>query len=141
MAAMSPINRRGFLAPAGGATAMATLSPSIARAAAVPADRRTGSIQDTDHIVVLMQENRSFDHYFGSLRAVRGFGDRTPVTLPDGRPVWNQSGILPFRPEADDLGRSSFRTWRTAGTTGTTRSPAAATTTGCRPRRRPRWPT
>jgi phospholipase C len=104
MAAMSPINRRGFLAMAGGATAMATLSPSIARAAAIPADRRTSSIKDIDHIVVLMQENRSFDHYFGSLRGVRGFGDRTPVTLPDGQSVWHQSGVLPFRPEADDLG-------------------------------------
>ena len=68
---------------AGGATAMAALSPSIARAAAIPADRRTGTIADIEHIVVLMQENRSFDHYFGSLRGVRGFGDRTPVARPD----------------------------------------------------------
>ncbi|MEU4237473.1 alkaline phosphatase family protein [Actinoplanes sp. NPDC026619] len=60
---MDRINRRGFPALAGGATAMATLSPSIARAAAIPADRRTGSIADIEHIVVLMQENRSFDHY------------------------------------------------------------------------------
>jgi phospholipase C len=101
---MSPINRRGFLAMAGGATAMAALSPSIARAAAVPADRRTGTIDDIEHVVVLMQENRSFDHYFGALRGVRGFGDRTPVTKPDGAPVWNQDGVLPFRPQADDLG-------------------------------------
>src|SRR4051812_40872500 len=104
MTRMSPINRRGFLAMAGGATAMAALSPSIARAAAIPADRRTGTIADIEHIVVLMQENRSFDHYFGSLRGVRGFGDRTPVTLPDGREVWDQDGVLPFRPDADDLG-------------------------------------
>ena len=102
---MSPINRREFLALAGGATAMATLSPSIARAAAIPADRRTGTIADIAHIVVLMQENRSFDHYFGALRGVRGFGDRTPVTLPDGRSVWDQNGVLPFRPDVDDLGR------------------------------------
>jgi len=89
---------------AGGATAMATLSPSIARAAEIPADRRSGTIADIDHVVILMQENRSFDHYFGSLRGVRGFGDRTPVTLPSGRPVWQQDGLLPFRPDADDLG-------------------------------------
>ncbi|GAA2628539.1 phosphocholine-specific phospholipase C [Paractinoplanes durhamensis] len=101
---MDRINRRGFLALAGGATAMAALSPSIARAAAIPADRRTGTIADIEHIVVLMQENRSFDHYFGALRGVRGFGDRTPVTLPDGTSVWNQSGVLPFRPDVDDLG-------------------------------------
>ena len=104
MTRMSPINRRGFLTLAGGATAMATLSPSIARAAAIPADRRTGTMADIEHIVVLMQENRSFDHYFGSLRGVRGFGDRTPVTLPDGQSVWHQDGVLPFHPDADDLG-------------------------------------
>ena len=101
---MDRINRRGFLALAGGATAMAALSPSIARAAAIPADRRTGTIKDVEHIVVLMQENRSFDHYFGSLRGVRGFGDRTPVTQPGGASVWNQDGVLPFRPDNDDLG-------------------------------------
>ena len=89
---------------AGGATAMATLSPSIARAAAIPADRRTGTLADIEHVVVLMQENRSFDHYFGSLRGVRGFGDRSPVTLPSGQSVWHQDGLLPFRPDVDDLG-------------------------------------
>jgi phospholipase C len=26
--------------------------------------------------MILMQENRSFDHYFGSLSGVRGFGDQ-----------------------------------------------------------------
>jgi phospholipase C len=101
---MSPINRRGFLQLAGGAAAMTALSPSIDRAAAIPADRRTGTIADIDHVVVLMQENRSFDHYFGSLRGVRGFGDPNPVTLPDGDAVWQQNGVLPFRPGADDLG-------------------------------------
>src|SRR4051812_42816523 len=101
---MDRINRRGFLTLAGGATAMATLSPSIARAAAIPADRRTGTLEDVEHVVVLMQENRSFDHYFGMLRGVRGFGDRTPVTLPGGEPVWDQDGVLPFRPDVDDLG-------------------------------------
>ena len=101
---MDRINRRGFLGLAAGATAMTALSPSIARAAAIPADRRTGTIADVEHIVVLMQENRSFDHYFGSLRGVRGFGDRTPVTLPGGESVWHQDGVLPFRPDIDDLG-------------------------------------
>jgi phospholipase C len=39
----------------------------------------TGTIKDVKHIVVLMQENRSFDHYLGSLRGVRGFGDPRAV--------------------------------------------------------------
>jgi phospholipase C len=105
---MSTVNRRQFLQMAGGATALSVLSPSIARAASIPANRRTGSLRDVEHIVVLMQENRSFDHYFGSLRGVRGFGDRHPVTLPSGKSVWHQSDgtkdVLPFRPDADELG-------------------------------------
>ena len=39
-----------------------------------------------------MQENRSFDHYFGAMRGVRGFADPRPVTLPSGKSVWNQPG-------------------------------------------------
>ena len=66
------------------------------------------SLSDVEHIVILMQENRSFDHYFGSLRGVRGFGDPHPVAQPSGQPVWNQSGVLPFRPAlpagSSDLG-------------------------------------
>ena len=49
-----------------------------------------GSIQDIEHVVILMQENRSFDHYFGALRGVRGFGDPRPIMLPTGRTVWGQ---------------------------------------------------
>ncbi|MEU4995668.1 phosphocholine-specific phospholipase C [Streptomyces sp. NPDC021622] len=105
---MPEMNRRRFMQFAGGTAAFATLSQSIARAAALPAQRRSGSIEDVEHIVVLMQENRSFDHYFGTMKGVRGFGDPRPVTLPSGKPVWNQSGggkeTLPFHPDAEDLG-------------------------------------
>jgi phospholipase C len=105
---MTAVNRRRFLQLAGGAAGMSLLSPSIARAAAIPANRRTGTLRDVEHIVVLMQENRSFDHYFGTLRGVRGFGDPRPVVLPSGKPVWYQSDgttdALPFRPTAKDLG-------------------------------------
>jgi phospholipase C len=108
---MTALNRRRFLQIAGGSAALPTLSaltPSIARAAAIAPNVQTGTLQDVEHIVVLMQENRSFDHYFGSLRGVRGFGDPRPVTLPSGKPVWYQSDgardVLPFRPDVDDLG-------------------------------------
>nr|WSZ13275.1 phospholipase C, phosphocholine-specific [Streptomyces canus] len=106
---MSDVNRRRFLQLAGATTAFTALSNSIQRAAALPAHHRTGTIEDVEHVVVLMQENRSFDHYFGSLRGVRGFGDPRPVTLENGKSVWHQTDkngkeILPFRPEADDLG-------------------------------------
>ncbi|MDR6976155.1 phospholipase C [Streptomyces sp. 3330] len=106
---MPEVNRRRFLQLAGATTAFTALSGSIERAAALPANHRTGSIEDVEHIVVLMQENRSFDHYFGKLRGVRGFGDPRPVTLPNGKSVWHQADgagkdVLPFRPDADDLG-------------------------------------
>ncbi|MDS0140407.1 MULTISPECIES: phosphocholine-specific phospholipase C [unclassified Amycolatopsis] len=105
---MTDVNRRRFLQLAGGTAALSALSTSIARAAEIPAYHRTGTLRDVEHIVVLMQENRSFDHYFGTLRGVRGFGDPRPVTLANGKSVWAQSDgkrdILPFRPEADNLG-------------------------------------
>ncbi|MFH8516953.1 phosphocholine-specific phospholipase C [Streptomyces gelaticus] len=105
---MTGINRRRFLQIAGATTGFAALSGSIDRAAAIPAARRSGTVQDIEHIVVLMQENRSFDHYFGSMKGVRGFGDPRPVTLPSGKPVWHQSSFgketLPYHPDADDLG-------------------------------------
>lgn len=45
-------------------------------------------------MVILMQENRSFDHYFGRLKGVRGFGDRSGITLSGGQPVFNQPNGL-----------------------------------------------
>lgn len=105
---MPEVNRRRFLQIAGATTAFSALSSSIQRAAAIPAHQRTGSLEDVEHIVVLMQENRSFDHYFGTLRGVRGFGDPRPVRRDDGKPIWYQSDgtkdVLPFHPDADDLG-------------------------------------
>jgi len=59
--------------------------------------------------VFLMQENRSFDHYFGTLRGVRGFAEPHPVTLPSGKSVFHQPDgdgeLLPFRPDVPDVGR------------------------------------
>ena len=56
-----------------GMSAMAsTLNANIAKALAIPANNRTGTIRDVEHIVILMQENNSFDKYFGTLRGVRG---------------------------------------------------------------------
>ncbi len=59
----------------------------------------TGTIMDVEHIVILMQENRSFDHYFGTLKGVRGFGDRFPIPVPGAgaqpRTVWTQRNDQP----------------------------------------------
>src|SRR6202020_3495429 len=104
---MQDVNRRRFLQIAGGSVATTLFSDSIARALAIPANHATRSIRDIEHIVVLMQENRSFDHYFGTLRGVRGFGDPHPVTLPSGKPVWFQANGStvgpPFRPKVGTL--------------------------------------
>ncbi|WP_328301430.1 phospholipase C, phosphocholine-specific [Streptomyces sp. NBC_00435] len=105
---MAELNRRRFLQIAGGTAAVAMLNESIARAAAIPAQGSTGTIQDIEHIVVLMQENRSFDQYFGSMKGVRGFGDPRPVLQDNGKPVFYQSNgtkdILPFNPQVNELG-------------------------------------
>jgi phospholipase C len=117
---MVNVDRRRFLTIAGGATALTMLNESIARAAAIPAHRAKGSLEDVEHVVVLMQENRSFEHYLGSMRGVRGFGDPHPAMLPSGKTVWHQSDgvrdILPFHPTADDLGAQFLQgldhTWK-----------------------------
>jgi len=111
---MTSKNRRDFLRAAaqaaGSATALTMLPLGIRNALAIPANNKTGSIRDIEHIVVLMQENRSFDHYFGTLRGVRGFGDTRAINLPNGKPVWHQplaggaGEVLPFRPTAPNLG-------------------------------------
>jgi phospholipase C len=107
---MTDTDRRTFLKLLGSGAFAVSLPPSIVRALAVPAHNRTGTINDVEHIVVLMQENRSFDHYFGTLRGVRGFADPHAVKLPSGRPVWNQPNgageLLPFRPDVPDVGMS-----------------------------------
>ncbi len=59
------------------------LPKSLAEAMAAP--RRQGTIDEVEHVVILMQENRSFDHYYGTMRGVRGFSDRAAITLPSGR--------------------------------------------------------
>ena len=90
-----PRDRRAFLRlaaqTAGAASLTAAWPDPILRALSVPAAVRTGTIGDVAHVVILMQENRSFDHYFGTLRGVRGFGDRHPIPVAGGRTVWQQS--------------------------------------------------
>jgi phospholipase C len=100
---MSNVSRRRFLQLAGGSIATTMLSDSIARALSIPGHHATRSIRDVEHVVFLMQENRSFDHYYGVMRGVRGFGDPHPVTLSTGKPVWYQADgstvVPPFRPD------------------------------------------
>lgn len=94
---MTQLDRREILGA--GAGLAASFPAAIRKALAIPADVRTGTIQDVRHVVILMMENRGFDHYFGALRGVRGFGDRHPVPLENGKPVWFQSdGVRDITP-------------------------------------------
>ena len=51
-----------------------------------PTPTNAGSINDIEHIVLFMQENRAFDHYFGKMKGVRGFNDRSAPLLPNKKP-------------------------------------------------------
>ena len=66
----------GLALGAAGAAGLAGLSSSagasIDRALALGARPPCPSLSDIRHVVFLMQENRSFDHYFGTLSGVRG---------------------------------------------------------------------
>jgi phospholipase C len=94
------------------ALALSAFPPSIRRALAIPANNKTGTIQDVEHVVILMQENRSFDHYFGMLKGVRGFGDRFTIPLPKGLSVWQQSDAAASRaalPPGPEQGQRAAR--------------------------------
>ncbi len=105
------ISRRAVLRAGTGVAAAAlgaaVLPGGLRRALAAPR-RCASSLNDIEHVVILIQENRSFDHYFGTYRGVRGFSDPHAMTLPDGAPVfWQPDGsntsnppvgrLLPFR--------------------------------------------
>ncbi|MGZ3835738.1 MAG: phosphocholine-specific phospholipase C, partial [Mucilaginibacter sp.] len=87
-------NRRDFLKKAmllAGATGLANAIPaSIQKALAINAPEGS-TYMDAEHIVILMQENRSFDHCFGTLRGVRGYNDPRAIDLPNKNKVWLQS--------------------------------------------------
>src|SRR5690606_28145109 len=98
-------SRRDFLKKtgllAGGMGVFSAVPASIQKAFAInPAPGST--FEDAEHIVLLMQENRSFDHCFGALRGVRGFNDPRTLRLSNSNPVWLQTNeanqsFLPFR--------------------------------------------
>ncbi|MBN6152134.1 phospholipase C, phosphocholine-specific [Xanthomonas sp. AmX2] len=120
---MIDLPRRRLLRAGVAGAAAALLPPSIARAAAIAPDVRSGTLQDLQHVVILMQENRAFDHYFGTLAGVRGFGDRFPIPAPPlpgvaPRSVWlqpSEDGTRLLAPFPLHTARD-FGTMRVAGT-------------------------
>jgi phospholipase C len=91
---MPELTRRRLLTAAGATAAAAFaaefLPASVRRALADGPPRGTGKLSDIQHVVILMQENRSFDHYFGTLPGVRGFSDPAAITLSTGKSVFYQ---------------------------------------------------
>src|SRR5262252_3529982 len=74
-------DRRKVLQMLGAGALAGPFGTNIKKALAIPASRKTGTINDVEHIVILMQENRPFDHHFGTLRGVRGFSDPRAVNI------------------------------------------------------------
>ena len=99
-------NRREFIKKAAILAGGAAIPDSIQRALAI--DPAAGSTWlDAEHVVILMQENRSFDHCYGMLQGVRGYRDPRAITQPDGNPVWLQANAAkevytPFRLDIKD---------------------------------------
>ncbi|UHG89529.1 phosphocholine-specific phospholipase C [Spirosoma oryzicola] len=98
-------SRREFLKKAALLSSVAGLSEvlpaSIQKAFAIDPQPGTTYL-DAEHVVVLMQENRSFDHTYGTLQGVRGFNDPRAIDLPNKNKVWLQSNAAnetyaPFR--------------------------------------------
>jgi phospholipase C len=81
-----------------GGVADASVRGGSAAARALPKGW-SGTIADVKHVVILMQENRSFDHYFGTLSGVRGFGDKQALEYQNGTSVFQQPD-----PARTDLG-------------------------------------
>lgn len=103
-------NRRDFIKKAvllsGGIGFMNSLPASVKRAFEINPDMGT-SFLDAEHIVFLMQENRSFDHCYGTLQGVRGFNDPRAISLPNKNKVWAQTNAAgetytPFRLDLKD---------------------------------------
>ena len=97
--------RRSFLKFAamlsGAAGASAWIPDSIGRAYEIEPEPGS-TFLDAEHIVILMQENRSFDHALGTLRGVRGFNDPRALRLGNGNCVFVQA----------DAAGNAYAPWR-----------------------------
>jgi phospholipase C len=97
--------RRDFLkiaAMLSGAASVGGLVPdSIKRAFAIVPEPGSTYL-DAEHVVILMQENRSFDHALGTLQGVRGFNDPRAIRLANGNSVFVQT----------DGAGNSYAPWR-----------------------------
>ena len=132
------------------AAASSILPPSLRRVLAQEPPRK-GSLRDIKHVVLLMQENRSFDHYFGTMAGVRGFDDATAMKLSNGQSVFHQPDpknpngyLLPFHLDTRTTTLKKFLDEPLIGPVSMTPGMEAKWTIGC-PRiarsRAPKLPT
>lgn len=95
------MNRRELL-KLGAAASAAELASSLLSGCGIRGTSGTSAssacakLTDIENVIILIQENRSFDHYFGSYRGVHGFSDQSsafqqpdPANTPTGM-------LLPF---------------------------------------------
>jgi phospholipase C len=77
-------------AAAGALVGLEAIAPAEVLARALAAPAAVGKLTDIEHVVIFVNENRSFDHYFGTYRGVRGFADPRVLRQSDGTPVFAQ---------------------------------------------------
>ncbi|MFC4245206.1 alkaline phosphatase family protein [Gryllotalpicola reticulitermitis] len=108
-----------------GAAAVAAAAGALDRgqpaAAASRPHGRSGTMADLKHIVIVMQENRSYDHYFGTLGlpGSRGFGDKQVLTWQNGQTNYydpnsrSEGYLLPYRADTTKYNaqNTSSRMW------------------------------
>ncbi|KAA6432653.1 phospholipase C, phosphocholine-specific [Dyadobacter flavalbus] len=103
-------SRRDFLKQAAllsGTGAMMNMLPPVIQKALAVNPELGSTFYDAEHIVFLMQENRSFDHQLGTLQGVRGYNDPRAIELPDKNKVWLQTNkeghtFMPFHLKVKD---------------------------------------
>jgi phospholipase C len=106
-----PLNRRTFIAAAlaaGGSGLLAAMGAGGAGAATIRAASRVkaagSDLGAIEHVIFFMQENRSFDHYYGTYKGVRGFDDHAKGSLGAFAQAWpggKAEHLLPFHLAAD----------------------------------------
>jgi phospholipase C len=94
--------RRQILKAGAAAGVAAVAADPFVQLASAKKAKPLGKLSDIDHVVILIQENRSFDHYFGTYSGVEGFGDvaAKPIFEQEGYPEPGYEGkLLPFHLE------------------------------------------
>ena len=131
---MGGLTRRQLLKAGAGAGAAALAADPLLRSA-MAMKLPPGELTDIEHMVILIQENRSFDHYFGMLPGVRGFADQASRASSNSRATrWKATKgcCCPSTPESGPgSGAAASRTSHTPGSPSTKAGTKARWTASC----------